>query len=146
MYLCISYLFSGAGHKKITSPERTGVGYKVFHGSTLITASAVTHWHCNGRTRPAISDRQLRSGIITGRGTDALHQTAPSLGIFPAMRVFITAFYTKNVAYFLRLVNPRRAGNPPILSPPEPVGQVFRVTITAVGASLPRCDRVRPIL
>ena len=43
---------------------------------------------------------------MPGRGTDALHQMASSLGIFPGMRVFITAVYQKNLAYILRKVNP----------------------------------------
>jgi hypothetical protein len=68
------------------------VGYKVFHGSTLVTAKAVTHWRSNGRTRQTISDLQLRSGIVLGSVTDALHQMASSLGILPKPHVFITAF------------------------------------------------------
>jgi hypothetical protein len=31
---------------------------------------------------------------------------APSLGILPGMRVFITAFYTRNLAHFYANVNP----------------------------------------
>ena len=91
----ISYIRFGEGYKKVPSPELTsGVGYKVFHGSTLVALhSKATHWHCNGRTRMAISDHQLRSGIVSGRVTAALHQMAASLGILPVTRVFITAFY-----------------------------------------------------
>ena len=54
----------------------------------------------------AISDHRLRSGIILGSVTDALHQMAPSLGILPGMRVFVFAFYTRNLAHFYAKVNP----------------------------------------
>ena len=81
------------------------MGYKVFHGSTLVTAFAVTHWRSNGRTRQTISDPQLRSGILSGRGTEAFHQAAPSLGIFPKRHVFITAFITVNLAQRTDFVN-----------------------------------------
>ena len=53
----------GEGIKKPHPPNESGVGYKVFHGSTLVTAVAVTHWHDNGCIRQTISDLQLRSGI-----------------------------------------------------------------------------------
>ena len=82
------------------------MGYKVFHGSTLVTAKAVTHWRSNGRTRQTISDPRLRSGILSGRGTGAFHQTAPSLGIFPKRHVFITAFIMVNLAQRTDFVNP----------------------------------------
>ena len=82
------------------------MGYKVFHGSTLVTAQAVTHWRCNGRTRPAISGRLLRSGIGVGRGTEALHQSGFLSGNLTGPHVFVMAFSTKNVSYFLRFVNP----------------------------------------
>ena len=49
---------------------------------------------------------QLGSGIAHGSVTGALHQMAPSLGILPAARVFVTAFINQNLAYFCGEVNP----------------------------------------
>jgi len=43
-----------------------------FHPGCLF--SEATHWHCNGRTRRGISSPQLRSGIVPGSVTEALHQ------------------------------------------------------------------------
>ena len=41
---------------KNTHPLKSqGWDTKVFHGSTLVTACAVTHWRDNGRTRCGIS-------------------------------------------------------------------------------------------
>ena len=62
----ISILFSsflfGEGKKQPT-PDNSGVGYKVFHGSTLVASCLATHWRYNGRTRQDISSLRLRSGI-----------------------------------------------------------------------------------
>ena len=37
--------------------------YNVLHGSTLVADESATHLRNNGRTRTAISDDRLRSGI-----------------------------------------------------------------------------------
>jgi len=53
---------------------------RVFHGSTLVASqSETTHWHDNGRNRPAISSRQLGSGMRLNRDAGLSHQTSPSL-------------------------------------------------------------------
>ena len=97
----------GRRYKKYPPPElNQGWDTKYSTVPPWLRSTTVTHWHDNGCIRPAISDRQLRSGINPGRGTGTSHQTAPSLRIFPGMHVFITAFYLKNLAYFLHLVNP----------------------------------------
>ena len=82
----------------------------VFHGSTLVADESATHWRFNGRTRSAISNRWLKSGIIPGRGTGPFHQTGPSLGILPGTRVFLTASYIENITQKKSSVNPRKGG------------------------------------
>jgi hypothetical protein len=70
-----SFPSCGEGIKNTHPLKDQGWDTKVFHGSTLVTAKAVTHWHCNGRTRRGISSPRLRSGILSGRVSDALHQS-----------------------------------------------------------------------
>ena len=70
-----SFPSCGEGIKNTHPLKDQGWDTKVFHGSTLVTATAVTHWHDNGRTRQGISSLRLRSGIAVRRGTDALHQS-----------------------------------------------------------------------
>jgi hypothetical protein len=68
-------LFVWGENKNISPLKKSGVRYikYVFHGSTLVTAFAVTHDRFNGRTRRSISASRLRSGIIQSRGTAAFH-------------------------------------------------------------------------
>ena len=73
---------------------KSGVGYKVFHGSTLVTAKAVTHWRCNGRSHPGISSRRLGSGIALAVSRSLLTNWLLSEGLLAA-RVFVTAFLEK---------------------------------------------------
>ena len=55
---------------------------------------------------------RLGSGIVSGRGTDALHHLASSLGILPGTRVFVTAFHKKEFStFFWESQSPER-GNP----------------------------------
>ena len=93
IFYLVSYISFRGGYKKTHPLNEQGWDTEVFHGSTLVTAFAVTHWRFNGRTRRAISDPRLRSGILPGRGTEALQQMAPSLRILPDGHVFLTAFY-----------------------------------------------------
>ena len=48
--------------------------------------------HYNGRTRPAISDRKLRSGITVGRDAGASQHNGSLSGQLTPVRVFVTAF------------------------------------------------------
>ena len=77
---------------------------KVFHGSTLVTAFAVTHWRFNGRTRLTISGQRLRSGIQPGSECRAIAPCRLLSGHHPPGRVFITALYSVNIAHFSRVV------------------------------------------
>ena len=86
------------GQNKNAAPDiiRGGIHiiYNVFHGSTLVADKSATHCCANGQTRTAISDCQLRSGIVSGR-EQSLSPTGSSLWFLPDARVFIKAIYKK---------------------------------------------------
>jgi hypothetical protein len=75
------------------------VGYKVFHGSTLVAVyikppliDALT-----GAPGMAFPHIRLKSGIAHCSVTGLFHQTSPSLGILQRPRVFIAAFNKENL-------------------------------------------------
>ena len=83
----------GKGIKNTHPLKDQGWDTKVFHGSTLVALKSEPLIDAlTGAPGMAFPRIRLRSGIVTGRGTEALHQMASSLGIFPGTRVFITAF------------------------------------------------------
>ena len=100
-----SFPSCGEGIKNTHSLKDQGWDTKVFHGSTLVTATAVTHWHDNGRTRQGISSLRLRSGIAVRRGTDALHQSGTLSGNLSVSACLHHSFYGKILAQFFCLVN-----------------------------------------
>ena len=66
---------------------------RVFHGSTLVASqSETTHWHDNGRNRPAISSRQLGSGMRSQQGCRSLSPNESVSEQPVKCRVFVTAF------------------------------------------------------
>ena len=80
----------------------------VFHGSTLVAVNIIPPLidALTGAPGMAFPRIRLGSGIIPGRGTESFHQADSSLGIFPGMRVFVTAFSYKNLAQNPPVVNP----------------------------------------
>ena len=105
---CISPAY-GEGKKIIPSPDETGVGYKVFHGSTLVAL----------RAEPLIDaltgapDRAFLPGGSEVVSHCAVLQmpctkVAPSLGILRNVHVFVTAFNTQNLAQKSPAVKARR--------------------------------------
>ena len=73
-------VFLGTRYKNTHPLKVQGWDTKYSTAPPWLRPWAVTHWHDNGCIRPAISDRQLRSGITPGRGTDALHHNGTLSG------------------------------------------------------------------
>ena len=67
----------------------------------------------NGRTRQAISDLRLRSGIGFGRGTEASHQSGFFSGYLSEIACLRHSFYDRlNVPQFAPKVNPPTLNQP----------------------------------
>ena len=99
----------GRRYKKYPPPDRIRGGIRnVFHGSTLVAAlGTATHWRINGRTRQAISNLQLGSGVVHRQGGRAIAANRLLSGLLSGYRVFVTAFpYRKNLSHFSGKVNP----------------------------------------
>jgi hypothetical protein len=96
-----SFPSCGEGIKNTHPLKDQGWDTKVFHGSTLVTAKAVTHWRFNGRTRQGISSLRLRSGILSGRGTDALHQNGNLSGNLSGKACLHHSFLRENFSTIL---------------------------------------------
>ena len=70
----------------------------------------------NGRTRQAISDLRLRSGIGFGRGTEALHQNGFFSEYLSEIACLRHSFYDRlTVPQFVRKVNPPSRKQPVLL-------------------------------
>ena len=97
------------GRYKNTHPlKESGVGYSHFsiprfhpgYGSGPSLIDALT-----GAPGVAFPHTRLGSGIADCSVTDALHHTAPSLGILLPARVFVVAFTKEKIAQFPWKVN-----------------------------------------
>ena len=60
----------------------------------------------NGRTRHGISAIRLRSGIVRGRGAEALQQNGFLSGQLTSDACLRHSFYAPNLAHFPQIVNP----------------------------------------
>ena len=92
--------------KKESHPlKKQGWDTKVFHGSTLVASYLATHWHYNGCARPAISGRQLRSGIAPN-SSKALSPDRPLSGKLILARVSSSQLFNfVTIAYIFQIVN-----------------------------------------
>ena len=107
--LCILHFpDTGEGIKNTHPLKRSGVGYKsIPRVHPGCSARRATHWHYNGCIRQGISSLRLRSGILSGRVTDALHQNGTLSGNLSGKACLRHSFfYVKFSTFFFESQSP----------------------------------------